>query len=62
MGSRLHNNFQIFAAYHLFKLMQDCYKYSNGLTLLDVEIVAINANNNFDVIACFTQTIGDRTW
>ena len=34
--------------------MQDYYKYRNSLTLLGVKIVATNANNNVDVVACFT--------
>ena len=54
MGSRSHNHCQIFAACHLCKLVQDYYKYRNKLTLLGVKIIATNANNNIDVIACFT--------
>ena len=49
-GSRSHNHCQIFAACHLCKLVQDCYKYRNSLTLLGVKIIATNANNNVDVI------------
>ena len=53
MGSRSYNHCQIFAACHLCKLVQDDYKYKNSLTLLGVKIIATNANNNVDVIACF---------
>ena len=61
MGSLSHNHCQIFSECHLCKLVQDYYKYRNSLTLLGVKIIATNANNNIDAIACLTQTIGDRT-
>ena len=36
------------------KLVQNYYNNSNSLTLFGVKIIAINANNNVDVIAYFT--------
>ena len=50
IGSRSHNYCQIFAARHLFKFVQDFYKYRNSLTFLGVKIMATNANNNVDVL------------
>ena len=51
-GSRSHNHCQICHLCHLCKLVQDYNKYRNSLTLLGVTIIATNANNNVDVIAC----------
>ena len=59
MGSRSHNHCQIFAACHLCRLAQDYYKHRprTSLTLLDVKIIATNANNNVDVTASLNLNI-----